>query len=434
MIIPIKGFSAACVIVQALLVGTEDTLRMAVFELGVNYWPRRSAMYMWQRFDLGEVREDMAHIKSLGLQTVRFFLMWDAFQPEPDVIDETMLQRFESMMDAIADAGLQAMPTLYCGHMSGVNWLPGWTLDPEMPHGRFRTIWGGQTSPFGIGDFYADPLLLDAQALFAQKAGERVREHPALLMWDLGNEFSNLREPSTPADAAAWSARLTHVLQHASGRGATGGTHGEDVERDRNLRPSSLAKPWDIATMHGYSVYSTFSRGRLDTDVVPFYARLMQAFSQKPLLFSEFGNPTCPPGTVSPYDREPLPGEPPPSRQDLPPNAAGYACLTEDEMATYCETVLLKLHAQGCIGAMWWCWADYDASLATLPPFDRATHELHFGMIRADGTEKPVAHALSRIAARSLQIQGEPPPIAQEETFYASLPDGIRTLYHHYGS
>ena len=168
---------------------------MPVFQLGVNYWPRRSAMYMWQRFDLGEIGEDMARIKALGLHVVRFFLMWDAFQPAPDRMDEEMLRRFDAVMQAIADAGLQAIPTLYCGHMSGVNWLPSWSLDPNTPHGRFRTIAGGETSPYGIGDFYSDPLLLDAQAFFAKRVAERVREHPALLLWDLGNEFSNLREP-----------------------------------------------------------------------------------------------------------------------------------------------------------------------------------------------------------------------------------------------
>ncbi|HET9030317.1 MAG TPA: hypothetical protein VFN49_09070 [Candidatus Aquilonibacter sp.] len=405
---------------------------MPAFALGVNYWPRRSAMYMWERFDLGEIREDMAHIRALGLRVVRFFLMWDGFQPAPDQMDETMLRRFDAVMDSIAGAGLTAIPTLYCGHMSGVNWLPGWSLDPATPHGRFRTIAGGETSPYGIGDFYADPALLDAQAFFAQKIGERARAHPALWLWDLGNEFSNLREPQTPKDAAAWSARLTSVLVEASGKGTTAGTHGEDVERDRNIRASSLDAPCEISTMHGYSVYAKFSRGRLDTDVVPFYGRLMQAFSGKPMLFSEFGNPTCPPGKVSPYDREPLPGEPKPSQDDLPKNAASYACLDEDEMANYCEAVLEKLHTEGAIGALWWCWADYDPALRALPPFDRATHELHFGMIRSDGTEKPVAHALARAAAKAWTVEAEPPPIVSEEAFYASLPDGLDALYRHY--
>ena len=170
------------------------------------------------------------------------------------------------------DCGLRAMPTLFCGHMSGVNWLPAWTLDREPPHGplphdrrrrrRRRTA---------IGDFYADPRPARAQTLFARRVGERVREHPALFAWDLGNEFSNLREPATADDAAEWSAAPERRLAaNRRAAGATGGMHGEDLERDRRMRPSSIARPWAFATMHGYSVYSAFSRGRLDTNVVPF--------------------------------------------------------------------------------------------------------------------------------------------------------------------
>ncbi|HTU69487.1 MAG TPA: cellulase family glycosylhydrolase [Candidatus Baltobacteraceae bacterium] len=384
---------------------------MSAFLLGVNYWPRRSAMYMWERFDLGEIREDLARIKDFGLDLVRFFLRWDDFQPAPDSMDKDMLRRFDAMMHAIADAGLRAMPTLFCGHMSGVNWLPAWSLDPGTPHGRFRTIVRGTSSPYGIGDFYHDPKLIDAQERFALAVGERVRDHPSLYAWDLGNEFSNMREPRQPEDAAQWSARLTQALAESSGGAVTAGTHGEDVERDRHLRPSSLAAPWPLATMHGYSVYATFSTGRLDTDVVPFYAALIQSFTGKPLLFTEFGNPECPPGANT---------------------VGGHACLNEDEMSTYAQGVLERLHAQGAIGAMWWCWSDYDLSLADQPPFDLAPHELRFGMIRADGGEKPVARVLARFAAERRTVSATPPPIADEAEFYASLPAGIDALYRRY--
>jgi endo-1,4-beta-mannosidase len=375
---------------------------MSAFLLGVNYWPRRSAMYMWQRFDLGEIREDMTRIKGLGLDLVRFFLRWDDFQPAPDTMDTEMLRRFDAVMQTIDDAGLRAIPTLFCGHMSGVNWLPQWSLDLDTPHGRFRTISGNLEQAYGIGDFYADPALLAAQELFARTVGERVRGHHALYAWDLGNEFSNLREPNSPGDAAAWSARLTAALVETSDGNVTGGTHGEDVERDRHLRPSSLAAPWSIATMHGYSVYATFARSRLDPDVVPFYARLMQAFSQKPLLFSEFGMPAYP--ATSDYD-----------------------------IATYALLVLQRLHAAGTIGAMWWCWADYARALEAQPPFDRAPHELYFGMIRSDGSERPVARVLAQFAAQKRPVLGEPSPIADETAFYASLPGGIDALYRRYG-
>ena len=34
------------------------------FILGVNYWPRRKAMYWWPDFDAGEVREEFADLET----------------------------------------------------------------------------------------------------------------------------------------------------------------------------------------------------------------------------------------------------------------------------------------------------------------------------------------------------------------------------------
>ncbi|MBV9700146.1 MAG: hypothetical protein JO078_08470 [Candidatus Eremiobacteraeota bacterium] len=384
---------------------------MPRFLFGINYWPRSSAMYMWQRFDIDEIAEDLARIKELGLDVVRFFLMWEAFQPDPGRMNDIALRNFDAVMDRIAGARLHAMPTLFCGHMSGVNWLPGWTLGRETVEGRFRTIAGGAIVERAIGDFYADPELVRAQVDFCRRVAERVRDHPALFAWDLGNEFSNLRQPDSSGDAAEWSLRLSDALLQFSGVRATAGMHGEDLEQDRRLRPSTVAAPWPFATMHGYSVYSKFSRGRLDTNVVPFLCQLQQSFSHKPVLFSEFGNPQCPPGT---------------SRIN------GFACLDEDEMATYGRAVIERLQSCGALGAFWWCWADYDPSLANLPPFDRAPHELHFGVVRSDGTLKPIAETLRRAAATAPQTAEPPSAIAGEDEHYSGLPDSIEREYRAY--
>ncbi len=400
------------------------------FSLGINYWPRRSAMAMWRRFDAGEIREDFARIAGLGLDTVRFFLRWDDFAPAADAIDAAMLTRLEAVAGLAAEAGLATMPTLFCGHMSGVNLLPPWSLDPATPHGRFRTIAGDTESPYGIGDFYSGALL-EAQLRFARAAGERLRAHPAVSAWDLGNEFSNLREPASEANAANWSRRLTAALEESSGIPVTAGTHGEDLTRNRALRLSSLCAPFAFATMHGYSVYSAFARNRLDPEVVPFLAQLTTSFAHKPVLFTEFGNPGCPPGKLSPFERVALPDEPPnPTISPDDPVLAAYACLDENEMAAYCRGVLERLHADGRLGAYWWCWADYDEALSAQPPFDRAPHELRFGIVRSDGSEKPVAGALAAFAAerRSVLPAAEMPMIA-EVYYYRTLPASTRTLY-----
>ena len=387
-------------------------------------------MGMWRRFDPGEIRDDFARIAELGLDAVRFFLRWDDFQPRSDTIDPAMLARLEALVDIAAEAGLRTMPTLFCGHMSGVNWLPAWTLDSATPHGRFRTIAGDRESPYGIGDFYTGALL-DAQLRFARSAGERLRAHPAVIAWDLGNEFSNLREPATEHDAADWSRRLTAALQESSGIPVTAGTHGEDLTRNRNLRLSSLCAPFAFATMHGYPVYSGFSRGRADPEVVPFLALLTSAFAHKPVLFNEFGNPTCPPGKFSPFERVALPDElPNPTILAEDPVFATYACLSEDEMAAYCTNVLERLHADGRLGAYWWCWADYAEALHGEPPFDRAPHELGFGIIRNDGSAKPVAAALAAFAReqRSVLTPNDMPLIA-DVYYYRTLPQSTLTLY-----
>jgi len=72
---------------------------MTAFDLGINYWPRRSAMEMWQRFDAGEIAEDFARIAALGLRSVRFFLRWADFQPARTRMDSTMLARLLLVMD-----------------------------------------------------------------------------------------------------------------------------------------------------------------------------------------------------------------------------------------------------------------------------------------------------------------------------------------------
>lgn len=406
---------------------------MARFLLGVNYWPRRSAMAMWDAFDTREIDEDLACIASLGLDVVRFFLLWEAFQPDARSLDRQMLGKLDAFVEMLSAHGLRGMPTFFTGHMSGVNWLPEWALDNEFPNGRFRTFTKHGERPFGIGDFYADADLLATQRLQVRAVGERLREHPAIFAWDLGNEFSNLRVPVSIRNATEWSKRLTDDLLATSGIAVTAGTHGEDITKDNNIRLSSLCSEFAFATMHGYSVYSTFAHDRLDTEVVPFLAAVGQAFAHRPVLFSEFGNPTCPPGTLSPYDREPLPGEwVPPSRPPNTENLAPYACLTELEMCTYAHRVLDRLQRRGALGAFWWCYADYAAEIAERPPFDQAKHELSFGIVRNDGSLKPVAQILRDFAKEQRDVVEAPQFQIDENAHYAGLPGMIDDEYAAY--
>src|SRR3981081_4317199 len=118
------------------------------FELGINYWPRRSAMYMWRELDIGEVRDEMAQIAGMGFDIVRVFTLAQDFLPEPLTVAVDMVANLVEVVRAAKDAGLRVVPTLVVINMSGKFWWPTWMLDAK---GR-------------PADLFSDPTVLRTQA------------------------------------------------------------------------------------------------------------------------------------------------------------------------------------------------------------------------------------------------------------------------------
>ncbi|MGZ5305687.1 MAG: hypothetical protein ACXWEG_03035 [Actinomycetota bacterium] len=137
------------------------------FRLGINYWPARTAMRWWTMFDEGETAEDFARIAAGGFDSVRIFLLWEAFQPDPDRVDIELLDRLVTVADAAERAGLAIVPTLFTGHMSGVDWIPTWALGGTERDERFRVIARGRVVPDGLRNWYTDLEILHAQARLA---------------------------------------------------------------------------------------------------------------------------------------------------------------------------------------------------------------------------------------------------------------------------
>ena len=91
--------------------------------------------------------------------------------------------------------------------------------------------------------------------------------------------------------------------------------------------------------------------------------------------------------------------------------------------------MLDRLHADGRLGAYWWCWADYADELRDTPPFDRARHEMSFGIVRGDGSEKPVAAALAAFAREARAVVTPHDPQIFEPAYYADLPQTTHEAY-----
>jgi endo-1,4-beta-mannosidase len=73
--------------------------------------------------------------------------------------------------------------------------------------------------------------------------------------------------------------------------------------------------------------------------------------------------------------------------------------VEETAAAAYTAMALAGLRRAGCLGAMLWCYSDYDLALWEGPPLDHAMHERSFGLWRADGSPKPAVAAVAAFVA-----------------------------------
>ncbi|HET7187283.1 MAG TPA: hypothetical protein VFI52_03980 [Gemmatimonadaceae bacterium] len=347
-----------------------------MIELGLNYWPRRHAMYMWRELDLIEIRDELQHIAAMGFDVVRLFLLTRDFIPAPRTVDSAMVSRLVDVCRIAADAGLRAMPTLIVLNMSGRIWWPDWMCDAT---GR-------------PGNLYEDATLLDTQVLLAESCTRALAGSAAIRAIDLANEIDDAQRPRTREAAVSWTARLTDaVRRNAPGVPVQIGAHLPSLSTDNQMRVDDLAALMDEDVMHAYPLYSDVARGFLDPELVPFSCALTAelAASGRRTLMQEFGLCTAPPGMPGITITDDFLGTP----------RAQYLA-SEEEGATYYDAVLERLVHTGAAGAYAWCYADYDERLHGRPPFDTAVRERSFGLVRADGSEKPAVAVFRALRAR----------------------------------
>ena len=401
------------------------------FVLGVNYWPRRKAMYWWSDFDRVEVEDEFDLIAALGLNVVRLFLLWDDWQPDPASVDSARLDDFAKVCDVAADRGLGLDVTFFTGHMSGPNWAPRWLLDasapPPSPHLR-QTISRGQVVQGAYRNMFHDRQALAASRLLITTVVEQFKDHPAIWMWNLGNEPDLFAQPHSANAGSTWVRNMTSLIRALDPvHQVTCGLHLPSLLDNNGFRVDQVFAETDTAVMHGYPMYVDWSRDDLDIDFVPFLCALVAALAGKPCLAEEWGGCTNPDGDESTVWEWSSYGG---SRRT-------QFMAGESALAAHVEGVLPKLVEVGATGAMLWCFADYAESLWDRPPCDLngAKHERHFGLVRPDGTVKPHAEAIKRFAST------EPVARAPERTveldisadeYYSAPADHARRLYASY--
>jgi endo-1,4-beta-mannosidase len=346
------------------------------FELGVNYWPRRSAMYMWRELDIGEVREEMAQIAAIGFDVVRLFTLAQDFLPKPLCVSGDMVANLVQVVRAAKDAGLKIVPTLIVINMSGKFWWPEWMLDAQ---GR-------------PGDLFSDPTILRTQAMLVETCARALGGDDSIRAFDLANEIDDAQRPRTRDAGWLWASLMANTIRRvAPGTPIQIGAHLPSLTTANYMRVDDVGEIADEDLMHAYPLYYEGARSFLDPELVPFSCALTAELSgrgRRPLM-QEFGLCTAPRGSPGQTVTDDFLGKP--LRQYL---------ASEEEGAAYYHAVLQRLVNTGATGAYAWSYGDYDARLFDREPLALAVRERTFGLVRADGSEKPAADVFRKFRQR----------------------------------
>jgi endo-1,4-beta-mannosidase len=398
------------------------------FTLGVNYWPRRKAMYWWSDFDAAEVQDEFAIIADIGMNVVRFFLLWDDWQPTPDTVSQSCLANLEKVCDIAQANNLGIDLTFFTGHMSGPNWSPGWMLDANggFPARDVRqVVSGGKIVPSAYRNQFNDPMVIEAEKLLLTTVVTALKDHPAIWMWNLGNEPDLFAWPSDPQNGTSWVQQMvTHIKDIDPNHPVTCGLHAASLNEDNGLHINQVFAETDIAVMHSYPMYTPVARHNLDPDYVPFTCALVSALCGAPTLMEEWGGCTVGPGEESQVWNWTSYGQP---RQQF--------MASEEDLADYIEAVLPKLVEVGATGSLLWCYADYIEELWAKPPCLESKHERFFGLVRPDGSLKPHAEVIRKFAATKPTVQPAKRTVTlgiQPEEYYASPYENLQRLYGEY--
>ncbi len=369
-----------------------DFFRPGSFFIGCNYWGSQHGIRMWRAdlWNAEEVEKDVAALAATGVEVMRVFPTWSEFQPlahnfggrcslrcyvseiddkpvyDPLWIEEGAMGRFKFFCDTAQKHGIKLMVSLVTGWMSGRMFLP-------------RALEGR--------DLLNDPEALMLEGRFARSLVRRMKYHPAIIAWDLGNECNNLGAADNAAQAWNWLNTISSAVRmEDQSRPVISGMHGISSSMYDKWNLQMQGELLDILTPHPYP-----APWRVDANRGPFngFRNALHQVGQclfyegvggKPAFPQEVGNfgPT-----VSP-DRICVPG----MRQEI--------------FASW-------MH--GLYGFLWWC--SFEQMNLDYHPFEGNAMERELGMLKPDAarTRKPQAEALRQFKAfkDSLPFKTLPP-------------------------
>ena len=352
------------------------------FQIGANYWASHAGPAMWRKWNADIVARDFSSLSQSGLQVLRIFPLWPDFQPinalrgylgnfveyrhgEAPLPDDQvyqngvspeMLDRFGVVADLAAKNNLDLIVGLITGWMSARLFVP-----PALE---------------GLNPI-TDPISIMWQVRLIQAIVGRFKDHPAIKAWDLGNECNCLGSAATREQAWIWSSTITSTIRAIdSQRPVVSGMHSLSADPSAIWNIRDQGEIADILTTHPYPFFTPHCHREPHNSFRPILHAaaetcLYSDLSQKPAFVEEFGN--------------------------LGPMFSG-----EEETAGFVRASLTSQWAHDARGALWWC--AHDQVSLEEAPHDWVALERELGLLREDGSGKPVLREFKAFRAAIEQL------------------------------
>lgn len=308
---------------------------------------------MWEEWDSSAIRDELKRMRELGINSFRFFLLAEDFGDEEGRLREEALGKLGEFLRVAEEEGLKAFPTLIVGHMSGKNWPIPW--DPE-------------------GRVY-DKELVSKYVNFVKAVVKRFKGYNSVAGWILTNEITLVKEPRGLKEFRGWLKALYEAVKSEDPRRPVSLGDSTSYLGKLCLKPENVIDYVDLFSPHLYLYDPDPVRHTLTYASVIEYCRSLG----KPVLLEEFGYPT--------------------------------SLYGEESHARFIKVILTLALALGAEGAFVWCFSDFVREGDE--PYLWEPHELTFGILRKDGSEKPAAKVVKEFA-KVLERAGEARPVSRE--------------------
>jgi hypothetical protein len=347
-------------------------LKDSDFVIGANYWASHAGTRMWSDWQEAVVAADFSRLAAEGIQILRVFPLWPDFQPlhallgghgavaeyrhgETALADDdagaagvtpAAMEHFLRLADLAQQNGLSLIIGLVTGWMSGRCYVP-----PALEGKNMLT----------------DPVAIIWQVRFVQHFVRRLMTHPAVAAWDLGNECNCTAQVPNRESAWLWTSTIVNAIRAIDrSRPIVSGMH--------SLTPAGLwtmqdqGELTDILTTHPYPVFTP----HCDQDPVNTIRTLLHATAES-LFYAGIGGKPCLVEEIG---------------------TLGPMIADEQTAADFARCNLFSNWANGMAGFLWWC--AHDQSELTHAPYDWFAVERELGLIRTDGSIKPVLREMGR--------------------------------------